>query len=90
MLISKKKGVIEKSLLFWINQHPESFNPYDNERFFIFLNNVCHYGGRSKFKDPYYVQDYILKEKPEFDREKLDKFIFAFELILEFHQYKKK
>lgn len=85
----KSKNSIEDSFNIWISQYPDSLNHKDNERFLKFVRNVCIFHSK-KWKDTEYLEKRINEKKPNFDKDKLESFMFVYEFLIDFYEVLKR
>lgn len=79
-------SIIEKSLQFWLSQHPESFHHLDMERFYTFVKDVCRYS--RKTRDSNWLRKEILKSGKYISQENIDRFCNLFEHLQDFYEVK--
>ena len=81
----KYKNQTEYSFYRWIGAFPESLHSNDLDRFYKFAKTVCAFSAK-KWKNPIYLKERILKEKPHFKLDALEEVLIAYEHILEFYK----
>ncbi len=80
----RKKQSVESSFKLWINQYPNSWHPYDKERFLKFVRHVCIFSA-SKWKHTEYLEKRIIKEKPNFDKDDLGCLLVIYDYLTDFY-----
>ncbi len=66
----KYKNHCDYAFLVWMASFPESFHPYDMQRFYTFAKCVIRYRSK-KWLDYTYLQKRILECSPEFDKDSI-------------------
>lgn len=84
MAILKIRHPVEYSFLQWMNNFPHSGHWADRERFFVFVKTVCKYNS-TKWKRPEHLKARILKARPHFDPDILDRLLYLYGDLIEFH-----
>ena len=84
MVVVRYKNQTEYAFLCWIGSYPESFHPLDMQRFYTFAKCVARYRSQ-KWKNFNHFRDAILKHKPHFDPENIDRFYDLLIKLVEFH-----
>ena len=85
MTICKIKQPVEYSFIQWINNYPDSGHWADKERFFRFVKTVCRYNA-SRWKKTDFLKNKILEAKPHFDPEFLNRLLYLYDNLIEFHK----
>jgi CRISPR/Cas system-associated protein endoribonuclease Cas2 len=68
----------------WINGHPESFHPFDMERFYVFVKCVCRYS--RKQKDHQWLRQRIIESGKISNKEVVEKYCEMFNELQEFYK----
>ena len=74
------KNQTEYSFQVWIRNFPESTHPLDRKRFLTFAKTVCAFNA-TRWKNISFLKARILKEKPNFDVERLQDILITFEYL---------
>lgn len=85
MALRKIKQPVEYSFLQWINNYPDSGHWADKERFLCFAKTVCKYNA-TRWKRRDYVKNRIVKVKPHFDPDFLDRVLDLYDNLIQFHK----
>lgn len=85
MALRKIKQPVEYSFLQWINNYPDSGHWADKERFLSFVKTVCKYNA-TRWKRRDYVKNRIVEAKPYFDPDFLDRLLYLYDNLIQFHK----
>ena len=85
MSLVKYKNPTEYTFDTWIKNYPESTHWADRERFLKFVKTVCAYNAKN-WKNTRYLEEKILKEKPEFDKKRLQNILITYEYLIDFYK----
>lgn len=82
---------VETAFFSWLNDSPDSYHPYDRGRFYSFADTAWHYKksyGRKWLNKEFFISQ-CKKYKPLFDDECILYYWNRFEIIKDYHEFKK-
>jgi len=85
MAVIRYKNQSDYAFLIWIRQHPESFHWLDMKRFYAFVKSVARYRSKKWLVYSYFKNE-ILKHRPHFEIENIERFHDLMIKLVEFHK----